>query len=431
MNLFKSIKCFVVEAYTVLCVSITAPAPAPTPTPVPTEVSVSTAAPVVVGTLVHSPAGALVHSPAGALTVQVKVSPVVVVSVPVVIIAPAEITSSKGKILALLLKGKTYQYWTGYEYEDLYSINIVDGVPKLVVENYLNLEVDFDSDEEWGFAPAQELPIGINRLDTEITNTKGIKMTLRGVVLDGKEVMYNTPYHRTSCIRTVGALTVTKRVEDVSIYNEAWGFVPAEVTPYGRALFLQEEEARVAEEVKARKQAQERALILKEEMLRISTLTAGHAAYRVQKRVKYLDLFNLLMVDWDPAPHSGSYDARHFTISSIEEVEELLLQRVTLHPDELWKAYLTPSGGVHAFRVSHLTPMSEGIDIIKSLQGDLLYAGLIEARQTYSVRVSAKYTVDGSLREGDYVAKYWKSFGKGVALPENEVVMTLHDSFLP
>ena len=154
------------------------------------------------------------------------------------------------------------------------------------------------------------------------------------------------------------------------------------------------------------------------------------ASYRAHEGVLYLDLTTLLMVDWDPHPVEGDYDEDHYTVSGPLEVEDILNERVQSHPDELWKAYLTPSGGVHAFRVSHSTPIEDGISLMFNMRGDFLYSGMCDTRGGYSVRVSPKM-VNGSPREEDYVAKYWKCYGKGIALPENELVMAIHDSFLP
>lgn len=155
----------------------------------------------------------------------------------------------------------------------------------------------------------------------------------------------------------------------------------------------------------------------------------GLASLRIEGGVKYLNLESLLMVDWDPKPE-GEHDTDHYTISSIEEVNYILTQRVAAHPTELWKAYLTPSGGVHAFLLSHKFESGEGVPIIKALRGDLLYARMSKSRGYYGVRVSPKI-IDSAPRKGDYVAKYWKTFGNGAALPDNMAVMLLHDSFLP
>lgn len=165
------------------------------------------------------------------------------------------------------------------------------------------------------------------------------------------------------------------------------------------------------------------------EQRHVTLVSDGRATFRSEKGVKYLSLHTLLMVDWDPITE-GETDTNHYTITSIQEVETILNQRVVTHRNELWKAYLTPSGGVHAFLLSHLTPSNEGVQIIKDLRGDLLYAKMTLARGTYSVRVSPKI-VEGVPRKGDYVAKYWKTFGIGTCLPENDKVMTLHDSYLP
>jgi hypothetical protein len=154
------------------------------------------------------------------------------------------------------------------------------------------------------------------------------------------------------------------------------------------------------------------------------------ASYRAHEGVLYLDLTTLLMVDWDPHPTEGDYDEDHYTVNGPLEVEGILNERVTMHPDELWMAYLTPSGGVHAFLVSHLIPIEDGIPLMFSMRGDFLYAGMCDTRRMYSVRVSPKM-VNGSPRERDFIAKYWKNFGSGTALPEHELVMAIHDSFLP
>jgi hypothetical protein len=162
----------------------------------------------------------------------------------------------------------------------------------------------------------------------------------------------------------------------------------------------------------------------------VVNLTNGKATMRIERGIRYLNLTDLLMIDWDPVPAGEQeLDKNHYTISSIEEVDNILKRRVHSHPDELWEAYLTPSGGVHAFLVSHSTPCGEGIDIIKEMQGDLLYAKMCSLRNYYGVRVSPKI-VNGLPREGDYVAKYWKSYGGGIALPDNSSIMKLHDSFL-
>ncbi len=343
------------------------------------------------------------------------------------------ITSSKGDTLTLTLKGECMQYFNGHEQEDLLLIS--EGV--LTVLEYVNL--DKGSHVDWGFAPAWDIPV-VPRTTGEglhIVSVEGEVVTLVEQVTPDGCVFYREPGKEVVYSRTKEALIVTGRMGGgrVSwlgtdhINSDPWGFVPASLTPLGQALRLQEEEARLIAQEKEWQQKKERALLLQQEAQRIVSLSGGLASYRVQGGVKYLDLSTICMVDWDPKPE-GEHDTTHFTISSIEEVEALLIERVALHPDELWQAYLTPSGGVHAFLVSHSLPVEEGVKVIEDMHGDLIYAEMSLKRGKYGVRVSPK-KVDGVPRRGDYIAKAWKSFGNGTALPENVAVMQLHDSFLP
>ena len=135
-----------------------------------------------------------------------------------------------------------------------------------------------------------------------------------------------------------------------------------------------------------------------------------------------MDLLNLVMLDWDP---SDEPDGVHYTISSTSEVEELLAQRVSEHPDEFWVTYLTPSGGVHAFLLSHKYTPEEAESMMRSLKCDLLYVELSLKRKKFGVRISPKPN-----RLGDYVASFWKTFGNGIPLPEHVETLKLKESFI-
>ena len=147
--------------------------------------------------------------------------------------------------------------------------------------------------------------------------------------------------------------------------------------------------------------------------------------FKFNQGVKYMQLLNCVMLDWDPAPVGEEMDNHHYTISSTSEVEELLSKRVETNPDEFWVTYLTPSGGVHAFLMSHkLTPV-EASPLMLELLCDKLYVELSAQRNKFGVRISPKVG-----RKGDYVASYWKTFGSGNILPEHEEVMRIHDSYI-
>ena len=147
--------------------------------------------------------------------------------------------------------------------------------------------------------------------------------------------------------------------------------------------------------------------------------------FRFDRGVKYMNLFNLLMIDWDPVAEGEEADG-HYTIHSKQEVYELLEARVLSHPDEVWKVYETPSGGIHAFLLSHKYTPEEGYDILTEMKGDTLYRDLSKQRGKWGVRISPK-----PKRVGDFVARYVATFGKGMALPEHIETMQVHDSFLP
>lgn len=144
--------------------------------------------------------------------------------------------------------------------------------------------------------------------------------------------------------------------------------------------------------------------------------------YRFDRGVHYMDLSSLVMLDWDP---NDEPDGIHYTISSTQEVEELLAQRVSEHPDEFWITYLTPSGGVHAFLLSHKYTPEEAEPLMRQLKCDLLYVELSLKRKKFGVRISPKPN-----RLGDYVASYWKTFGSGIPLPEHVETLKLKESFI-
>ena len=148
-------------------------------------------------------------------------------------------------------------------------------------------------------------------------------------------------------------------------------------------------------------------------------------SFRFQQGVKYMNLTNLLMIDWDPVAPGEEVDG-HYTIHSKGEVYELLEARVQLHPEELWRVYETPSGGIHAFLLSHKYTPEEGYNLLTEMKGDTLYRDISLKRGCWAVRISPK-----PKRVGDYVARYVGTFGQGVALPEHVETIKVHDSFLP
>ena len=144
--------------------------------------------------------------------------------------------------------------------------------------------------------------------------------------------------------------------------------------------------------------------------------------YRFDKGLQCMDLLNLVMLDWDP---SDEPDGVHYTISSTQEVEELLSERVSKHPDEFWVTYLTPSGGVHAFLLSHKYTPQEAENLMRELRCDLLYVELSCKRKKFGVRISPKPN-----RLGDYVASYWQTFGRGTPLLEHIETLRLKESYI-
>jgi len=152
--------------------------------------------------------------------------------------------------------------------------------------------------------------------------------------------------------------------------------------------------------------------------------TCSWGSYRFDKGLHLMDFFNLVMIDWDPSP-SDTPDEVHYTISSIEDVDRILSNRIKSNPDEFWVTYLTPSGGVHAFLVSHKYTPEEAEPLMRELKCDLLYVELSLKRKKFGVRISPKPN-----RLGDYVASFWKTFGGGVPLMEHLETLKLKESYI-
>ena len=146
--------------------------------------------------------------------------------------------------------------------------------------------------------------------------------------------------------------------------------------------------------------------------------------FAFENGLKLIHFFNLMMVDWDPC-EDGVVDD-HYTIRSKEEVYQILEERVVNYPDEIWRVYQTPSGGIHAFLLSHKITPEEGKDIVTSMKGDLLYRECCLMKGKWAVRIGPKPN-----RVGDYVARYVATFGSGIPLPEHIEAIKVHDSFLP
>lgn len=151
----------------------------------------------------------------------------------------------------------------------------------------------------------------------------------------------------------------------------------------------------------------------------------GGFSYNWKKALKVMTMKSLLMIDWDPIAPGEEAD-HHYTIKDKEEVYELLEARVSTHLEELWKVYETPSGGIHAFLLSHHYTPEEGYNLLTEMKGDTLYRDISLKRGEWAVRIGPKQG-----RENDFVARYVGSFGSGKALPEHVETISVHDSFLP
>jgi hypothetical protein len=145
--------------------------------------------------------------------------------------------------------------------------------------------------------------------------------------------------------------------------------------------------------------------------------------YQEYSKIHVMYMDKLLMVDWDI---SGSNPVdHHYTVKNKEEIHRLLKFRVAVYPNELWKVYDTPSGGCHAFLLSHEYTPEEGIGILKFLKGDRLYQHFSLKKKVWSARISPKPG-----RDGDYIARFSGYIGNGKPLPRNLEIMAIHDSYL-
>ena len=144
--------------------------------------------------------------------------------------------------------------------------------------------------------------------------------------------------------------------------------------------------------------------------------------YRFDKGIKCMDFFNFVMLDWDP---SDTPDGVHYTISSTDDVDRILSNRVESNPDEFWITYLTPSGGVHAFLMSHRYTPLEAEPLMRQLKCDLLYVEISLKRKKFAVRISPSL-----FGLGDYVASFWKTFGNGIPLIEHLETLKLKETHI-
>jgi len=141
--------------------------------------------------------------------------------------------------------------------------------------------------------------------------------------------------------------------------------------------------------------------------------------------LKIMRLKDLMMVDWDPILPGQSWDEGH-TVNDIQEVLMILELDVYKYKSHLWRVYETPSGGVHAFLVSHkLPPTKAACQFAYSLKGDKRYIDIAWERQCWDVRISPKL-----FRPHDFVAKYIKDIGTGQYLIEHRTTMLMHDTYI-
>lgn len=145
--------------------------------------------------------------------------------------------------------------------------------------------------------------------------------------------------------------------------------------------------------------------------------------FRIERGMRFMDMKHFVMCDWDVA-NDGVVDDHH-TVSSLEEVDEIMCRWIAAHPDQFWVGYKTPSGGAHAFLLSKKVEVEEGIAILDLLKVDKLYQYFCERRKSFAVRISPKPN-----RLGDYIASRWKTWGNGRPLPELEEILKKHDGFL-
>ena len=161
------------------------------------------------------------------------------------------------------------------------------------------------------------------------------------------------------------------------------------------------------------------------DFIRLTLKTFSWGTFEFKKGVKFMKLNNLVMLNWDPSP-TGQQDGVHYTISSTDDVEEIMVDRMKEHTDEFWVTYLTPSGGVHAFLLSHSMLPIEAAPMMEDMQCDKLYIKMNLKGNYFGVRISPKLG-----RKGDYVASYWKTFGNPeLALPEHLETLRIKESYI-
>jgi hypothetical protein len=132
-------------------------------------------------------------------------------------------------------------------------------------------------------------------------------------------------------------------------------------------------------------------------------------------------LGEMLMVDWNFGPPYT--EGKPVYISSHEEIESLMADRVKNNPHEFWILYYTPLGA-HGFLMSRPMPTDMGVSIMKSLKCDDAYINLCARRGWYNCRTVPKE------RLGDYIARFWTTYGKQSMHPVMEATLRKHDSHL-
>ena len=147
--------------------------------------------------------------------------------------------------------------------------------------------------------------------------------------------------------------------------------------------------------------------------------------FRRERGCRYMDMKSLLMSDWDCTDQEVD---EHYTVSSLEEVDQLMTRWVTANPDQLWIGYRTPSGGAHAFLISKKVSVLEGCAILQILKCDGMYIAACERRESFAVRIAPK--PNRPIGVIDYIACFWKTWGTGSPDPDQVETMKLHDSFL-
>ena len=124
-----------------------------------------------------------------------------------------------------------------------------------------------------------------------------------------------------------------------------------------------------------------------------------------------MKLGEMLSVRWVFGP-PYNYDKRVF-ITSFEEVESALSERVKSVPDELWVVYYMPDGA-QAFMLSRPVPTDRGVSIMTSMKCDDDYVRLCLAMRAYFANNSSKN-------------KFWMTTGNGTSNPQLEARLRGYD----